>query len=120
MGLEVRRGSVQASGRGQAFIDAGGKFGGAEGWSHGHVAAFLSDMRAVGLKPDNETYRCAVRCATDAAVFDEARVVTKAAVTEGEDEILEVKAATSEDLEVTSRGAPVESGAEGKSLEAFR
>lgn len=112
-GIKAGRGSLQASGREKAFLDAGAKLGGAEGWSRGHVAAFLSDMRAAGLKPDNETYRCAVRCATDAAVFDEARVTTKAAVTEHEDDMLEVKAVTSEDLEVPSTGA---SRAEGKRL----
>lgn len=115
-GTKVGRESLQGSGRENAFLDAGGKFGGAEGWLRGYVAAFLSDMRTVGLKPDNETYRCAIRCATDAAVFDESRVMTNAAVTE-DDEMLEMKAVTSEDLEVPSTGT---SGAEGKSLEAFR
>lgn len=52
---------------------AGAKWSGAEGWWRGEVSAFLSDMRAAGVTPNDESYRCAIRCATDAAMIDGAR-----------------------------------------------
>lgn len=60
-------------------LGEGGKWAGAEGWTEGHVSAFLSDMRAAGVRPDNETYKCAVRCATDAALVDAAKAASLAA-----------------------------------------
>lgn len=42
------------------------------------MAAFLSDMRTAGVTPDEETYRCAVRCATDAAMADAATEAAEA------------------------------------------
>lgn len=51
-------------------LEGGGKRSGAEGWTKGHVAGYLGDMRAAGVPPDIETYQCAIRCATDAAVLD--------------------------------------------------
>lgn len=58
--------------------------GGAEGWRSGQVAAFLDDMREAGVRPDDETYRCAVRCATDAAVADSAEIAAAPAAAAAE------------------------------------
>ncbi|CAM9318657.1 unnamed protein product [Scytosiphon promiscuus] len=61
------------AGRGDLATDleeSGGKLSGAEGWTKGHVSRLLGDMRAAGVTPNNETYQCAIRCATDAAVLD--------------------------------------------------
>ncbi|CAM9984248.1 unnamed protein product, partial [Ectocarpus fasciculatus] len=58
------------------FVDleaAGGRWSGAKGWAEGHVSGFLEDMRAAGVKPDRDTYQCAIRCATDAALLDIAK-----------------------------------------------
>ncbi|CAM9402970.1 unnamed protein product [Ectocarpus sp. 13 AM-2016] len=52
---------------------AGGRWSGAEGWAEGHVFGFLEDMRAAGVTPDRDTYQCAIRCATDAALLDIAK-----------------------------------------------
>lgn len=76
-------------------LDGGGKRSGAEGWANGHVAGFLSDMRAAGVTPDNETYQCAIRCATDAALLDIATAAAEAeaeAVAEAEAEAAELAA----------------------------
>lgn len=50
--------------------EEGGKWSGAEGWTKGHVSRLLGEMRAAGVTPNNETYQCAIRCATDAAMLD--------------------------------------------------
>ncbi|CAM9817139.1 unnamed protein product [Ectocarpus sp. 4 AP-2014] len=64
------------------FVDleaAGGRWSGAEGWAEGHVFGFLEDMRAAGVTPDRDTYQCAIRCATDAALLDIAKAEKAAA-----------------------------------------
>ena len=71
-------GGAAAGGVAAELLEGNAKWAGAEGWAGGHVSAFLSDMRAGGVSPDNETYRCAVRCATDAAMVDGARAKAKA------------------------------------------
>lgn len=60
-------------------MEGGGKRSGAEGWANGHVSGLLSDMRAAGVTPDVETYNCAIRCATDAAMLDIAAAAAVAA-----------------------------------------
>lgn len=59
---------------------AGGRWSGAEGWAEGHVSGLLEDMRAAGVTPDRDTYQCAIRCATDAALLDMAKAEKAAAV----------------------------------------
>eukprot|EP00903_Cladosiphon_okamuranus_P018240 g16779.t1 len=79
----ARRGiSTAAAGEDPVDLDGGGKRSGAEGWANGHVSGFLSDMRAAGVTPDNETYQYAIRCATDAAMLD----IANAAAAEAEEE----------------------------------
>ncbi|CBN78462.1 conserved unknown protein [Ectocarpus siliculosus] len=66
----------------EEFVDleaAGGRWSGAEGWADGHVSGFLEDMRAAGVTPDRDTYQCAIRCATDAALLDIAKAEKAAA-----------------------------------------
>lgn len=67
-----------------ALEEGGGKWSGAEGWTKGHVSGLLGDMRAAGVTPNNETYQCAIRCATDAAMLD---IAMEAAAEKGMDAV---------------------------------
>ncbi|CAM9253487.1 unnamed protein product [Hapterophycus canaliculatus] len=67
--------------------EGGGKLSGAEGWTKGHVSTLLGEMRAAGVTPNNETYQCAIRCATDAAMLDIAVARAAAAAAKGVDAV---------------------------------
>ncbi len=82
--LSSLRNAVDLGGGGGGGGSGGGKRSGAEGWSNGHVARFLGDMRAAGVTPSVETYQCAIRCATDAAILDAAEAAEAVAGSEGE------------------------------------
>lgn len=99
----ARRGiaAAFAAGEGPVDLDGGGKRSGAEGWTNGYVSGFLSDMRAAGVTPDNETYQYAIRCATDAAMLD----IANAAVVEAE--------AKAEELAVVVEGEAAAKGGGG-------
>lgn len=77
------------AGEDPAGLEGGGKRSGAEGWTKGHVAGYLEDMRSAGVTPDVETYQCAIRCATDAAVLDIMKAGDAAAAAAAEAEAVE-------------------------------